>query len=380
MHRLIARSSALAVATLSMTACSATHLAVLTQHNDGRRTGGYLHEHVLTPASVTAGVTRRYWRPVDGNLLAQLLYAPRVRIGWLTRKNLIIAATTNNQVTAWDLDEERDPGTTRGLVWSRTLPATPSAAFPVRIGINSTPVIDLRHKMLYVVYGISNGLFPSNGVGDGNYEVEFHLAALDLRNGHVHRDTVISGSVPSVVAPGHVDFIARRQIQRAGLLLTRNPLDPDEQTIYIAFASRWREETHNWHGWIIGYDAATFAPRGVFCTTPDRRDNSEGGGVWQGGAGIAADDDGNLYFNTGNGPGAGNDHGNSIVKLVPQRVGTAYSFGVTAFGAAADDPAHAIQWRDNDIDLAGGGVVVIPGTSQLAGGGKTGVLYVMERR
>ncbi|RZL95232.1 MAG: DUF3455 domain-containing protein [Variovorax sp.] len=86
------------------------------------------------------------------------------------------------------------------------------------------------------------------------------------------------------------------------------------------------------------------------------------------------------YFNTGNGPASSNDHGNSIVKLVSRlSSGGVYSFDVTAFSAAADDPSHAAQWRDNDIDLGGGGVAVIPGTTQLAGGGKTGVIYLMDR-
>ncbi|RZL94508.1 MAG: hypothetical protein EOP82_04885 [Variovorax sp.] len=282
--------------------CGTSHLAVLTQHNDGLRTGAYLHERELTPGSVDPatgpGMVRRYSRPVNGNLNGQLLYAPRIDIGG-ERKDLVIAVTTKNQVSAWDLNEERDPGTARGLVWAHTLPSAPSPPMETAIGINSTPVIDRNRTTLYLVYGISNGLFPINGVGDGGYQVELHLAALDLRTGTVLRDVLISGSVPSAVSPGHVDFVARRQIQRAGLLLIDNPLQSGEQTIYVAFASRWREETHNWHGWVFGYDAASFAPRGVFCSTPDRRADSEGGGIWQGGAGIAADGDGNLYFNTG---------------------------------------------------------------------------------
>jgi Protein of unknown function (DUF3455) len=86
------------------------------------------------------------------------------------------------------------------------------------------------------------------------------------------------------------------------------------------------------------------------------------------------------------------------VKLTPvRRMSGAYDFDVAAFSAAADDPAHAYEWEAtddipdpaaqggivtfrNDIDLGGGGVTVIPGSSQLVGGGKTGVLYLMDRR
>jgi Protein of unknown function (DUF3455) len=357
--------------------------SVLTQHNDSMRTGAYLVEKQLTPAAVDSatgpGMQLRYWRPVDGNLHAQLLYA-RNQIGHRGGRDVIYAFTDRNTVYAYNANEERNPGTSQGLIWSRTLPATPHPTLHTSIGIVGTPVIDLLRRAVYLVYGVSNGLFPIDGVGDGMYEVEFHLAALDSQSGSVLRDLVVSGSAPSSVPPGPVDFVARRQIQRAGLLLAPNPVARGRRTVYVAFASRWREETHNWHGWVMGYDAETFAPRGVFCSTPDRRANSEGGGIWQGGAGLAADKAGNVYFNTGNGPGSGNDHGNSIVKLTPvRRMSGAYDFDVAAFSAAADDPAHAFEWANNDIDLAGGGVTVIPGSSQLVGGGKTGVLYLMDQ-
>jgi hypothetical protein len=373
----------LIAAAIACVSCAPSRYAVVTQHNDIMRTGAYLVEDTLTPAAVDPatgpGVVLRYWRPVDGNLLAQTLYAPRVRAGG-HRRDIVYAFTGHNTAYAYDLNEERDPGTSRGLIWSRTLPTTPHATLTTAMGVVGTPVIDLKKRTLYLVYGISNGLVPYNGEGDVGYEAEFHLAALDIRSGSVKRDIVISGSVSSTVAPNIVTFFARRQIQRAGLLLTKSPVNRRRQVVYVAFASRWREETHNWHGWVMGYDAATFAARGVFCSTPDRRANSEGGGIWHGGGGIAADAAGNLYFNTGNGPGSGNDHGNSIVKLTPvRRSSGAYDFNVTAFSAAADDPTHAAEWANNDIDLGGGGLTVIPGSSQLASGGKTGVLYLMDR-
>ncbi len=374
---------------LWLSGCSLSPRSVLTQHDNSMRTGAYLLEKELTPTAVDSstgpGMALRYWRPVNGNMTAQLLYARGVWIG-LRRRNVIYAFTDQNAVYAYDADEERDPGTTRGLLWSRTLPVTTNPALPdpANGGILSTPVIDHSNRKLYLTYAISNGLFPSGGQGDGNplYEVEYHLAALDLSTGTVLQDIVIGGSVSSPVPPGTVDFIARRVVQRAGLLLLRNPLAHDEHTIYIAFASRWHEETHNYHGWVIGYDEKTFAPRGIFCSTPDRRANSEGGGIWHGGGGLAGDPDGNVYVNTGNGPGSGNDHGNSIVKLTPATgaSGDGFSgFQVTAFSAAADDPAHATQWANNDIDLGAGGLTVIPDSSRLVSGGKTGVLYLMDR-
>jgi Protein of unknown function (DUF3455) len=381
----------------------ASAVSVLTQHNDSMRTGANLLETQLTPATVAAGMQLLYWRPVDGLLTAQLLYGHGVRINGTMScsssgslesstkpRNVIYAFTEQNTVFAYDADEERDSGTDRGCIWKRSLPITPNPALPYPAhgmqggGILSTPVIDDSSGKLYLVYSISNGLWPQDGTGDATpgspaYQVEFHLAVLDMRSGIVLQDKVVSGSVSSSVPPGHVDFVPPRQNQRAGLLLLPNPRKNGERTIYVAFSSRWREETHNYHGWVVGYDAKTLEPRGVFCSTPDRRDNSEGGGIWQGGGGLGGDEDGNVYFNTGNGLASGNDHGDSIVKLTPTLQEGKYDFTVQAFGAAADDPAHTHDFLVNDVDLGAGGVTIIPDSSRLVSGGKTGVLYLMDR-
>ena len=363
----------------------ASSRSVLTQHNDSLRTGAYLYETQLTPSAVDQktgpGVTLRYWRPVDGAIAAQLLYARDVQIG-PDRRDVIYAFTLTNKIYAYDANEESDPGTDRGLVWPPlTLPAIPDPTFHVPAGILGTPVIDESRHSLYVAYEIATGKFPDDGQADKFPDAEFHLAAVDIRNGGVLRDVLISGSVASRVLPGYVDFVPRRQIQRAGLLLAPNPAESGHSTVYVPFAARWIEETHNWHGWVMAYDADTFEPRGVFCTTPDWRGNSEGGGIWQWGAGLAADADGNVFFSTGNGRGSEDSHGNSVVKLIPRHGSSgAYYFDVTAFDAAADDdPSHAKEWATNDIDLGAGGVTLIPGSTQLIAGGKTGVLYLIDR-
>ena len=380
--RILSRSHLLPLfvaATLSGGGACRNPGSVVTQHNDMMRTGAYMRERTLTPDAVsTRGMRIAYWRPVDGTIQAQPLYVPRVRIGW-RKHDVVYVATLNNTVYAYDAAEERDSGTTRGLLWSSHLPPVPYPQLSLAWGIGGTPTIDRENHTMYVVYGIQNGLFPPNGVGDGTFDAAWHLAALDIRTGSVLRDVTISGSVPSSVAPGHAVFAARRQWQRAALLLTTDPKNATGSSVWVAFASRWREETHNWHGWVMRYDAATFAPRGVFCTTPDRRADNEGGGVWEGGGGPAADADGNAYFLTGNGPAGPNSFGNSIVKLTPYRHPTgAYGFHVAAFSAALDDPSHAAEWANNDIDLGSGGVTVIPRSSRVVGGGKTGVFYLMD--
>lgn len=361
-------------------------VSVLTQHNDSMRTGVNLLETQLTPATVANGMQLLYSRPVSGVLTAQLLYVHGVKINSQSR-NVIYAFTEDNNVFAYDADQQSDSGTSRGLLWQRLLPVTKNPTLPCPAqgqqvgGILSTPVIDDFASRLYLVYSISNCLLPANGSDDSNppYQVEFHLAVLDIRSGTVLGDVVISGSIPSSVPPGHVDFVASRATQRAGLLLLSTPVNNKERTVYVAFGGRFNETTFNYHGWLMGYDAKTLAPRGVFCSTPGRQTNDEGGGIWQGGGGLAGDENGNVYFNTGNGPASGNDHGNSIVKLTPVLRAGKYDFDAQAFSAEADDPTHMAAWENNDIDLGAGGVTLIPNSTLLVSGGKTGVLYLMDR-
>jgi len=361
-------------------------VSVLTQHNNSMRTGANLLETQLTPATVANGMKLLYSRPVSGVLTAQLLYVHGVKVNSQTR-NVIYAFTEDNNVFAYDADEQRDSGTSRGLLWQSSLPVTKNPVLSVPAegqqvgGILSTPVIDDSAGRLYLVYAISNGLLPANGSDSGNppYQVEFHLAALDIRSGTVLGDVLINGSVSSSVPPGHVDFVASRATQRAGLLLLTSPVNNKERIVYVAFGGRFNETTFNYHGWVMGYESKTLAPRGVFCSTPDRQANDNGGGIWQGGGGLAGDESGNVYFNTGNGPASAIDHGNSIVRLtLALRPTGNYDFDVQAFSAEADDPAHAAAWEDADIDLGAGGVTLIPGSKQLVSGGKTGVLYLLN--
>src|SRR5690349_7830629 len=108
------RTLAVAAAALALSACASSRYAVVTQHNDIMRTGAYLGEHTLTPAAVDPatgpGMVLRYWRPVDGNLLSQILYVPRVKIAG-HRRDVLYAFTDKNTVYAFDLNEEADPGT-----------------------------------------------------------------------------------------------------------------------------------------------------------------------------------------------------------------------------------------------------------------------------
>jgi hypothetical protein len=122
---------------------------------------------------------------------------------------------------------------------------------------------------------------------------------------------------------------------------------------------------------LLAYNAQTLAQTGVFNASPNL--DGEGtyasaGGVWMGSGGPVSDGAGNIYVTTGNGPWDGK---------------TAFSDSVLKFNAQLQMEDYFTpndyQYMDcNDSDLAAGGLLMIPGTSQLLAGGKTGKLYLVN--
>ena len=83
--------------------------------------------------------------------------------------------------------------------------------------------------------------------------------------------------------------------------------------VYMAWASHC--DTGNYHGWILGYDATTLQQKSIFVTTP----NGAQAGIWMSGEGASVDDDGNLYYVSGNGSfdanTGGPNYGETVLKL-----------------------------------------------------------------
>ena len=142
---------------------SAAPVAVLTQHNDLARTGANLNETVLTTQNVNTNqfglvVTR----PVDDQIYAQPLVMTNVNIPGQGLRNIVIVATVNDSVYAFDAD---DPSVTTpywqvsflgpNVVAPRntdmTTPCGTYLDFSGHIGIVGTPVIDPTTGTLYAV-------------------------------------------------------------------------------------------------------------------------------------------------------------------------------------------------------------------------------------
>jgi hypothetical protein len=136
-----------------------------------------------------------------------------------------------------------------------------------------------------------------------------------------------------------------------------------QNRIYVCFASYGDQTPYN--GWVFSFDADTLAALKTFCTTP----KGSKAGIWQAGQGPAADDAGNIYLMTGDGdfdPSTGK-FGCSVLKLDPD-------LNVMDWFA----PYNQADLNAHDKDLGAGGVLVIPGTNLIAGGGKESVLYLMD--
>jgi hypothetical protein len=87
---------------------------------------------------------------------------------------------------------------------------------------------------------------------------------------------------------GNLAFDAQLENHRPGLALVNG-------VVYISWASH--EDAGLYHGWIVGYNAATLSQVAVFNDTPD----GDRGGIWMSGGAPAADSANNLFVITGNG-------------------------------------------------------------------------------
>src|SRR5579871_1067339 len=119
---------AVAAVVTSASLCSrlGAQTAVTTGHYDNFRTGANVNETTLTPSNVNSSQFGKLARlPVTGCIVAQPLYAPAIVTADGSARNLVLIATTTNQVYAYDADRYR-------LQWSAAFGAPfPSSVVPV---------------------------------------------------------------------------------------------------------------------------------------------------------------------------------------------------------------------------------------------------------
>jgi hypothetical protein len=147
--------------------------------------------------------------------------------------------------------------------------------------------------------------------------------------------------------------------------------------VYIAWASH--EDTPPYYGWVVGYNATTLGLSYVLNISP----NVGYGGIWMSGAAPAVDANNDIYLLTGNAvfdatntTPPKNDYGDSFLKLNNNLTVSQY---FTPSDQASDNA--------NDFDFGSGGAAILVDlpvngnnpTHLIVGGGKDGVLYLLNR-
>jgi phospholipase C len=328
-------------------------VAVTTYHNDNARTGQNLNETILTPSNVnSSSFGKKFSFPVDGQMYAQPLYVPGLTINGGSH-NIVFAATEHDSVYAFDADGKQSTA-----LWHVSFINPPSITPAIsgagdegiapEIGITGTPVIDLSTATMYLV-----------AMTNENGNNRFRLHALDITTGAekpggpvLVQPTVNGTGAESV---NGVITINPGCLQRTGLALFNG-------IVVAAFGSCS-------HGWVVGYDAQTLAPKGVFNSTAD----GKGAGIWMGGGAPAIDSAGHQYLITGADADSSGQYNNSFLKF-DSSLNVVDSF----------TPSNTQDLINNDADLGSGAPLVMPDNTsahphELIGAGKDGRIFVIDR-
>lgn len=343
---------------------------VFTRNYNNLRTSQNTNETVLTPKNVNSQEFGKLFSyPLDAHSYTQPLYVANVKLPDNSYHNIVYVATLNDTVYAFDADNP-----SAGIIWQKSLVDSAAVETPVPcadlygacqtigpsgVGIVGTPVIDPQTETMYV-----------STMSEINGNDVHKLHALDIATGaeKFNGPVTIQGSVPGTGSGGDgttITFDPSSQLQRPALLLASG-------LVYLCFGSF--DDEPPYHGWVFAYDAKTLKLAGIFNTSPD----GYNGAIWQSGAGPAADASGNVYVMTANGDfnanTDGQDYGDSFLKLSSSLSSVEDYF----------TPYDQAWMNQVDSDLGSGGPVLLPDQGGpvphlLIGGGKEGVLYLVNR-
>ncbi len=343
------------------------------------RTGQNTTETILNTSNVNVSQFGKLFAlPTDGQVNAQPLYVPGVKINGVTH-NVLIVATEADSVYAYDADSIA--GSDSAPLWKASLvdaahgagagetplnSATMVGCTDVepQIGVTATPVIDAApaSNTIYIEAVSTNGTSL------------FHrLHALDLFTGNekspgpIQITATVAGTGDGSTS-GELQFNPLQEMARPGLLLSKG-------TIYIGFASHC--DYSPFHGWLFAYDEATLTQKSLYVTTPNGGD----GGFWMSGAGIAADSTGNIYIPSGNGDF------DTTNDPATETSDTLLKFGTTNQTLTLLDyftPYDQATLQANDWDLGSGGTLLLPTQPGsypdiMIQTGKEGRVYVVDR-
>jgi hypothetical protein len=334
---------------------AAAQVNVYTRSNDNSRTGANLLETILTPANVSStNFGKLYTIPTDGQIYAQPLYVSNLAIAGGTH-NVVFVASMLNTVYALDAD-------TGATLWTQNYgsPIIPqdvefdqNISWATRLGILGTPVIDPATNYMYFVSGAQ----PA----DGTKVFSYNLNAIDITTGLPVNGSPVTITATYSTADLTAPLVFNPQMQnpRPGLALANG-------NVYVSFASH--EDAPPYNGFVMAYSTSTLAQTAVYSDTTI----GTLGGIWCAGQAPSIDAAGNVYISTGNGsfgttPNNLVQTGNSFIKLSPSLQLLDYF-----------TPYNSATMNSGDLDLGSSGLLLIPNTSYVLGGGKQGILYLAD--
>jgi hypothetical protein len=342
-------------------------ITVTTYHYDTFRTGWNSHEVLLNPSLRPPGppttldhfgLVRRV--ALDDVVYAQPLIVPDVIIGKGSaseKHDVVYVVTENNSVYAIDAN-------TGAILLIRNLGLAVVAAphncanNGPRLGIESTPVIDLAHHAIYLI-----------SYSDIRGQPTFRLHAIDLSTLGDQAPPVVVSASHKLVDGSTFPFNAADHRQRAALLFA-------DGNIYAGFAS-WCDTTPA-RGWLLGWRAFDLRPLAANTLTDRQAASSRLSSIWMAGYGVAAVA-GHLYFATGNTPHSpGYDSSSNLSESVV-KVSSDLTRVLDFF-----TPSNVGQLDMQDVDLGSGGVLLLPdqpGPIQhmAAAAGKDGRMFLINR-
>lgn len=349
--------------------CASVNAQVTTAQYGNARLGSTLVETVLTPANVNSETfAKLFTLPVDGDVYAQPLYLPQLEIPGKGKRDVLFVATEHDSIYAFDAGANPP-----AVLWQTnfldhdkgviTVPPSDLSCPFIRpeVGITPTPVIDQSTGTMYVLARTKERK---------EYVQRLHALAVTTGRERPGSPIVIQATFDRAAQDGTrttVAFDPLRQNARAALLLAADK-------VYLTWASSC--DVAPYHGWVMAYDARTLKQVAVLNTSIDAGES----GIWQGDAGPAADEMGNVYVVTGNGKfdadSGGHDYGDSVLKLAVE-VG---SFAIKDYFT----PFNQHELNEKDLDLGSSGPVLLPDQGGphphlLLTAGKGEGIYVLDR-
>jgi hypothetical protein len=283
--------------------------------------------HWLAPKLTKADVPTKMALDADfkANFDGELTGTPLFLAGATAGTGRFFAATTQNDVYA--LDE-----VTGATVWKHNIggylvSAPVCGNDPKNHGIVSTPVIDEATKTIYVAAAMT----------DGHHEI--HALSTDT-------GMEVAGWPVDVskIKAGTLAFPSKVQNQRSALSLVNG-------IVYVAFGG-YCGDAGDYHGWVIGVNAADPTKTGAWATMDDRQ-----AGIWAAG-GLASDGNG-VFAITGNSGASGNHDTSDSEEIIR----------ITGLGVGNRDAKNMFyptEWatpmnsKDLDFGSASPTVVTVP--------------------